>query len=78
MKIETKKSQGFKTAIIGLFESDPASIADFRSIAAKWASELIEETIASAIKMKRLLPKKEIEIAVSVSIGEPTKEDDEG
>lgn len=77
MKIEVNKSQGFKTSIIGLFESDQKAMDDFKSIAGKWASELMAETIAAAIKYKKYLPEDEIEISVSVSIGEPTKDEEE-
>ena len=38
MKIEVNKSQGFKTSIIVLFESDQKAVDDFKSIAGKWAS----------------------------------------
>lgn len=35
------------------------------------------ESIESAIKCKKYLPKDVIEISVSVSIGEPTKDEEE-
>lgn len=77
MKIEVNKSQGFKTSIIGLFETDQKAIEDFKAIAGKWASELMAESIESAIKCKKYLPKDAIEISVSVSIGEPIKDEKE-
>ena len=77
MKIETKKSAKFKASLIGAFECDPNSIEDFRGMAEKWASELMEETISDAIKYKKHLPKDVIEIAVAVSIGDPEEDNSE-
>ncbi len=77
MQIETKKAQSFKASIIELFENEPKSIENFKSVASKWASELMAEIIAEAIKCKKYMPKDVIEVSVAVSIGEPSEEDDD-
>ena len=77
MKIETKKSAKFKASLIEAFENEPTAIKDFKHQAEKWASELMAEIIADAIKCKKYMPQDVIEIAVAVSIGEPDEDNDE-
>lgn len=74
MEIGAKKSQKFHSEIIEVWEAEPESIADFQKAAEKRARELMADTIASAIKIKKYFGNV-IELSVSVSIGDPTEDD---
>lgn len=75
MKIETKNRVPFKSEILDAFQNEQGVKEDVIEYIQKKAVNLFEESLSQALKFRNWFDGDEIEISVSVGIGDPEEDE---